>query len=67
MKTEITKGQLDLLWRAIAYTQGTISHLPQQSTEKPDWVLIHKGRAYQSMAFLDQAKDIVNQLKREVE
>jgi len=28
--------------------------------------LIHKGRAHQSRAFLDQAKDLVNQLKKEL-
>jgi hypothetical protein len=66
MNTTITKEQLNELWNAIEYTRGTISYLPQQSTEKPDWVLIHKGRAHQSMAFLTQAKDLVNQLKAEL-
>ncbi len=66
MTTTITKEQLERLWNAIEYTRGTISHLPQQSTEKPDWVLIHKGREHQSMAFLTQAKDLVNQLKAEL-
>jgi hypothetical protein len=64
METTITKEQLEQLWNAIEYTRGTISRLPQQSAEKPDWVLIHKGRAHQSMAFLGQAIELVNQLKR---
>jgi hypothetical protein len=63
--TTITKEQLEQLWNAIEYTRGTISRLPQQSAEKPDWVLIHKGRAHQSMAFLGQAIELVNQLKKE--
>ena len=59
----MTKEQLDQLWNAIEYTRGTIGN---GCVEKPEWVLIHKGRAHQSRAFLDQAKDIVNQLKAEV-
>lgn len=66
MNTTITKEQLNELWNAIEYTRGTISYLPQQSTEKPDWVLIHKGRAHQSREFLNQAKELVNQLKAEL-
>lgn len=63
----MTKEQLDQLWNAIEYTIGTIGNgCVFESTEKPDWVLIHKGRAHQSRAFLDQAKDLVNQLKAEV-
>lgn len=64
MKTTITQEQLTKLWNAIAYTQGTISHLPRQSIENPDWVLIDKGRAHQSMAFLGQAIDLIGQLKK---
>jgi hypothetical protein len=67
MDTTITQTQLDRLCNAIAYTKGTIGHLPKQSEEDPDWVLIHKGRAHQSMAFLDQAFDIVKQLKKELD
>ena len=66
-ETIITQGQLEQLWNAIEYTRGTIgNNYFFESTEKPDWVLIHKGRAHQSRAFLDQAKDLVNQLKKEV-
>jgi hypothetical protein len=66
MKTTITKEQLERLWTAIEYTRGTIGPgCVLESTEKPDWTLIHKDRAHQSRAFLDQAKDLVNQLKRE--
>jgi hypothetical protein len=67
MTTTITKEQLNQLWNAIEYTRGTIGNgCGIESTEKPDWVLIHKGRAHQSRAFLTQAKDLVNQLKAEL-
>jgi hypothetical protein len=66
MNTTITKEQLDELWNAIEYTRGTISHFPERSAEKPDWVLVHHGRASQSRAFLNKAIEIVNQLKREM-
>jgi hypothetical protein len=67
MTTTITKEQLNELWNAIEYTRGTIGNgCVFESTEKPDWVLIHKGRAHQSRAFLTQAKDLVNQLKEEL-
>jgi hypothetical protein len=64
----ITQEQLEQLWNAIEYTRGTIGNgCVIESTEKPDWVLIHKGRAHQSRAFLDQAKNLVNQLKTELQ
>jgi hypothetical protein len=67
MTTQITKEQLNELWNAIEYTRGTIGNgCVIESTEKPDWVLIHKGRAHQSREFLNQAKDLVNQLKAEL-
>jgi hypothetical protein len=66
METTITQEQLQELWDAIEYTRGTIGNgCVLESTEKPDWVLIHKGRTHQSRAFLDQAKDLVNQMKKE--
>ena len=66
MTTTITKEQLNQLWNAIEYTRGTIgTGCVIESTEKPDWVLIHKGRSHQSREFLNQAKDLVNQLKGE--
>ena len=68
MTTQITKEQLNELWNAIEYTRGTIGNgCVIESTEKPDWVLIHKGRAHQSREFLNQAKDLVNQLKAELQ
>lgn len=64
----ITKEQLDELWNAIEYTRGTIgTGCVIESTEKPDWVLIHKGRAHQSREFLNRAKDLVNKLKGELQ
>ena len=65
--TTITKEQLGKLWNAIEYTRGTIGNgSVLESTEKPDWFLIHKGRAHQSREFLNQAIDLVNQLKKEL-
>jgi hypothetical protein len=63
----ITKENLDRLWNALEYTRATISpgnHFP--SKQNPDWVEIHKGRAHQSNAYLEQAINIVNQLKKEL-
>jgi hypothetical protein len=67
MTTTITKEQLNELWNVIEYTRGTIGNgCVIESTEKPDWVLIHKDRVHQSREFLNQAKDLVNQLKAEL-
>jgi hypothetical protein len=63
---EITESQLMKLWNAIEYTRGTISSVRHMDSDKPDWGLCHKGRACQSMAFLDQAKDIINKLRKEL-
>jgi hypothetical protein len=65
MNATITKEQLNQLWNALEYTRGTIGSGCLFETSKPDWVEVHKGRAFQSRAFLDQAIDLVNQLKRE--
>jgi hydrogenase maturation factor len=63
-KAVIAKNQLNRLSNAFAYTQATISYMPKQAQEDPDWVLIHKGRAYQAMEYLTQAKDLIDQLRR---
>lgn len=63
----MTKEQLDKLWNAIEYTRGTIPTFPEKSNEKPGWVYVHGGRAHQSRVFLDEAINIINQLKRELE
>lgn len=63
---KITEAQLNELWNAIEYTRGTLSSVRNMDSDKPDWGLCHKSRAHQSMSFLDQAKDLVNQLKREL-
>jgi hypothetical protein len=65
METTITKEQLNELWNAIEYTRGTIGN-GCVIEEKPNWVLIHKSRTHQSREFLNQAKDLVNQLKAEL-
>ena len=66
-ETTITKGQLDELWNALEYTLGTISSGNRfQVPGKKDWCEVHLGRTEQSCAFLQQAKDLVNQLKGEL-
>jgi hypothetical protein len=66
-ETTITKEQLDELWNAIEYTLGTIERGNRFSISgKKDWCEVHLGRTEQSCAFLQQAKDLVNQLKGEL-
>ena len=65
--TTITKEELDRLWNALEYTRATISPSGNfKSKENPGWVEIHGGRAHQSEAFLNNAIDLVNQLKKEL-
>ena len=67
METTITKEQLEKLWNAIEYTRATIGNgSVLESTEKPDWVFIHKGRAHQSREFLKVAIELVNQMRKEL-
>jgi hypothetical protein len=68
MTTTITKEQLDQLWNAIEYTRGTIgTGCTLESTEQPDWgILIHTARTHSARNFLDQAFDLVEQLKGEL-
>lgn len=66
-ETTITKEQLDSLWNALAYTMATIgTSCLFESESNPEYVEIHKGRAFQSRHFLTNAKSIVNRLKREL-
>ena len=66
-ETTITKEQLYELWNAIEYTLGTISSGNRfQVPGKKDWCEVHLGRTEQSCAFLQHAKDLVNQLKGEL-
>ena len=62
----MNEQQLDELWNAIEYTRGTISSVCQMDSDKHDWGLCHKGRAHQSMAFLDQARALVVQAKKDL-
>lgn len=62
--TSLTDQEINQLLTAIDYTLATISSNPVKSTEKPGWVHIHGGRAYQSLAYLDQAKTILNEIKK---
>jgi len=65
--TLYTKQNLDELWNAIEYTRATMSSArTMQSTEELDWGLVHRGRAHQSMAFLDNAIKLVNQMRKEL-
>jgi hypothetical protein len=67
-ETTITKEQLDKVWTALEYTRATIgSGYEFPSMEgKMDYQLIHKGRAFQSKSYLNQALELVNQLKKEI-
>ena len=68
MKTTITKEQLDELWNAIEYTRATIGPgCTLESKQDPEWgILIHTARTYSSRNFLDQALDLVQQLRKEL-
>jgi hypothetical protein len=59
------KQQLDQLWTAIEYTRGTLSSVSFMSSSEPEWGLCHKGRAFQSMTFLDHALELVNQARKD--
>lgn len=61
----ITKENLERLWNAIEYSRATIEG-NLDSKEKQDWVLIHRGRAESSKRFLQQAIDLVKEMKREL-
>ena len=63
----MNKQQLDELWNAIEYTRGTISSVRHMDSDEPEWGLCHKGRAAQSMAFLDQAKALVVRARKDLE
>lgn len=64
-ETTITKQQLDRLWNALEYTRATING-GKDVMGKLDCFAIHKGRAHQSNAYLNQAIDLVKQLKKEL-
>lgn len=64
-ETTITKEQLNELLNALEYTLGSLSYGNRfQVPGRKDWCEVHLGRTEQSCAFLQQAKDLVNQLKR---
>ena len=64
-ETTITKEDLHQLWNALEYTRTTISG-GKDVMGKLDCFAIHKVRAHQSNAYLEQAINIVNQLKEEL-
>ena len=67
-ETTITKDNLDRLWNALEYTRATISNgydFPSMEG-KMDYQLIDKGRAHQSIAYLEQAINIINEMRKEV-
>jgi len=64
--TTITKEELDRLWNALEYTRATISNgydFPSMEG-KMDYQLIHKGRAHQSKSYLNQAIELINEMRR---
>lgn len=63
---EISKEDLYRIWTALEYTRATISSANQvECKDKPEWIGIHKGRSYQSKAYLDNALKIIDKLKEE--
>lgn len=64
-ETAITKENLDRLWNALEYTQATISG-GKDVMGKLDCFAIHKSRAHQSNAYLEQAIKIINQMREEL-
>lgn len=65
-ETTITKENLDRLWTALEYTRATISPRNCFISKEPDWVEVHKSRAHQSNAYLEQAIKIINQMRKEL-
>ena len=58
----------ELLYTALEYTRATISggyEFPSMEG-KSDYLLIHKGRASQSIAYLKEAITLINKLKKEL-
>lgn len=58
-----TAQRLDRIFTALEYTRATIGTNPQRSTEHPDYVEIHGGRAFQSNAYLDVALKALQELR----
>ena len=64
-ETTITKENFDRLWNALVYTRATISG-GNDVMGKLDCFAIHKGRAHQSKSYLNQAIELVNEMKKEL-
>ncbi len=64
-ETTITKENLDRLWNALEYTRATISN-GKDVMGKLDCFAINKVRADQSNAYLEQAINIINEMRKEV-
>ena len=62
-ETTITKENLDRLWNALEYTRATISG-GKDVMGKLDCFAIHKGRAHQSKSYLNQAIELINEMRR---
>ena len=64
----IQATELLKLYTALEYTRATISggyEFPSMEG-KSDYLLIHKGRASQSIAYLKEAITLINKLKKEL-
>ena len=62
-ETTITKEELDQLWNALEYTRATIKG-GKDVMGRLDCFAIHKGRAFQSESYLNQAIELVNEIRR---
>jgi hypothetical protein len=55
----LTRQELDRIWTALDYTRATIGRGNAFDTSQPDWVRVHKGRAFQASSYLETAQKIV--------
>ena len=64
----IQATELLKLYNALEYTRATISggHEFPSMEGKSDYLLIHKGRASQSIDYLKEAITLINKLKKEL-
>lgn len=65
--TAFNEKNLEILMSAIGYTGATISPgNTTKSNEKPDYILVHKGRVQQSYSYLRQAEEVLAQMMKEL-
>jgi hypothetical protein len=66
MSTTITEEQLNKLYHTIGYASTVLSSCREKYNEKSNRVLIYENRADDSILYLDEALDLVEQLQKEL-